>query len=202
MKSGLAEEVRRIFDNPIPLVMFALGFVLGATWVLFLLRQQDLIDDGLATLIGSFLGAAVTVIGAVFVSGMAQEQKRRSTRRSVSALVVGIENWSKQRCDEVMNAELTASNEAVDFIYRSDKDFAQQNLYVLEGILQVGHDVDLDVLPKALRLAAALKAFCQTESGATLPAKLTVRFAKTYRAIDAVKQVLEAAREVKVSLSR
>ena len=164
--------------------------------VLFSLRYQGIIEDGLTNLIGAFLGATVTVLGAVLVSNLGTLQKRRATRRALKDVSAKINERASIRLQEASDGEPSVSGDTREMLSRYDKDFALAELYILEGILAAGHDVDLVVLPRALRLAAALRHFVDAGSITAAPGPATIKLDSQYRAIRAVGQLRDTAKAV------
>lgn len=179
-------------------ILISAGFLAGAALALFSLRYQGLIHDGMASLIGAFLGAVVTVVGALTVTKIDHFRKLKATRK---ALRTGSEKIVKRfsaRVDRESKADPSRPSPGNDIVLKADRDFVMQHRYVVEGLIRAVHDVDLDVLPNALELAAALRQF--EERSTPTVRNPAVRMTGGYKALGAAKEVLSAATALKASL--
>lgn len=180
-------------------ILISAGFLAGAAFALFSLRYQGLIHDGMASLIGAFLGAVVTVVGALTVTKIDHFRKLKATRNGLRIGSEQIVERFAARVDRESKADARRPSPGHDIVLRADRDFVMQHRYVVEGLIRAVHDVDLDVLPHALKLAAVLRQF--EDRSVPTERNPTVRMTDGYKALGPAKEVLRAATDLKASLT-
>jgi hypothetical protein len=150
-------------------VSFSLGFLAASMLLLWLLPKESRFDAGMATLSGAFLGAVVSVLGALIVSKIDRIATQWKCRAALQRVGRGVLEWSEARTKEVLS-ENKHSETVINVVKLIDAQRLHADLYVLEGLTDITRLWDIEVFSAALDLGAVIRAGLQEYDHSALDA--------------------------------